>query len=694
MPRFPRMRSLAALPAVAVLGLLQGCAQDPNTPEGLSQGEAFTLTIGDGSSSASGVVTADKGALQCSITGATNGADASGSCLAEYPAGTIVSVTARAINGAVLRPEAEWGGTCEPLVEDTGVCQITMDRNRWIAPTFVSAPTSFTLTVSGGASGDGRVYSIPSGIDCTIAVGVAVGGNCTAGFSRGTEVELRATAENGRRIKAWAGGACEAGGDGKGRRSGSCRTTLGRNVAVVVSFEAAAAADAGTMGEWSTPFDWPQVAINAALLPNRKVLTYGRHGHVPVVWDPAAPTTFTDLPLPADFFCSGFALLRNGKLLVAGGHAGTDNFGLKVTYSYIQATRTWVRGSDMQNGRWYPTLTLLPSGNMLAISGGGSDAALNAIPEVYSPGQNTWRPLTGASRQVPYYPMMFAAPDGKVFYVGPEQQTAYLNTSGVGKWTDGPLRKYGSRDYGSAVMYETGKIIVVGGGSPTKTAETIDLLGAKTWDFVGEMSVARRQMNATLLADGTVLATGGTNSSGFNTAPSSSDVLAAERWDPANPGTWKQLARMSHHRLYHSTAILLPDARVLSLGSGEPAASGLTDDKTAEIFSPPYLFNLDGTPAARPVISSAPATAAFGSLFTVGTTSAASIAKVMLVRLSAVTHATNMNQRGNSLSFTVGTDAINVTAPLTSKLATPGHYMLFIINASGVPSLAKIIRIG
>ena len=132
----------------------------------------------------------------------------------------------------------------------------------------------------------------------------------------------------------------------------------------------------------------------------------------------------------------------------------------------------------------------------------------------------------------------------------------------------------------------------------------IDLLGTRVWDLAGAMSIARRQINATLLADGTVLVTGGTNASGFNSAPTSSAVLAAELWNPASPGSWKKLASMSHYRLYHTTALLLPDGRVLVAGSGEPAATGLTDDLTAEIFSPPYLFKADGTPATRPVISS------------------------------------------------------------------------------------------
>jgi hypothetical protein len=215
--------------------------------------------------------------------------------------------------------------------------------------------------------------------------------------------------------------------------------------------------------------------------------------------------------------------------------------------------------------------------------------------------------------------MMFLAPDGKVFLVGPEQNTAYLSTSGTGSWTTGPTRLNGNRDYGSAVMYDIGKIMVVGGGSPLASAEMIDLLGAKVWTPAGVMSLPRRQINATLLADGTVLVTGGTNASGFNNAPTTSQVLAAELWNPATPLVWKKLASMSHYRLYHTTALLLHDGRVIVMGSGEPAATGLSDDLTAEIFSPPYLFNADGTPATRPVISTAPGKFPYGAPFTIQT---------------------------------------------------------------------------
>jgi len=344
--------------------------------------------------------------------------------------------------------------------------------------------------------------------------------------------------------------------------------------------------------------------------------------------------------------------------------------------------------------RWYPTATTLPNGQVLTISGGDTAGVLNLIPEVYQPGSNTWRALTSASRSVPYYPMMFVAPNGRVFYAGPEQATAYLNTGNKGSWTAGPASNCCFRDYGSAVMYDAGKILIVGGGNtPTNTAERIDLTTGGAWSYVGAMAVARRQQNATLLADGKVLVTGGSNAIGFNTSPTTSAVLTAELWDPANPSVWKPLASMTHNRLYHSEALLLPDARVLSVGSGQPAATGQTDDFTAEIFSPPYLFKADGTPAARPVISSAPTAVTYGQPFTVKTTSASSIAKVTWIRLSAVTHSFNQSQRMNVLSFTRGTGQITVTAPASFNLAPQGHYMLFIVNASGVPSVAKIVKI-
>jgi hypothetical protein len=130
----------------------------------------------------------------------------------------------------------------------------------------------------------------------------------------------------------------------------------------------------------------------------------------------------------------------------------------------------------------------------------------------------------------------------------------------------------------------------------------------------------------------------------------------------------------------------MPDGRVLVAGSGDSERA--TDQRTAELYSPPYLFK-----GARPVISTSPGSAQYGQSFSVGTAQASSISKVSLVRLGSTTHAINMNQRFNWLSFTRASGGINVHVPSNRNLAPPGHYLLFILNGNGVPSTGKFIRL-
>jgi hypothetical protein len=529
---------------------------------------------------------------------------------------------------------------------------------------------------------------------------VAGSPGCTASYGSGTSVTLTATASSGSFLKAWAGGGCDANGTGTGQGSGTCALTISQAQSVTVSFATDAAES--VVGAWGAPLAWPAVAIHAQLLPNGSVMTFGRMDHVPVIWNPNTGT-FGSAARPADFFCSGQAFLADGRLLVTGGHSGTDNLGIKTAYLYDFATNNWTRAPDMQNGRWYPSTTTLANGEMLTMSGGDTAQQRNLIPEVFQPGgtTGTWRVLSTASKNLDLYPMPFVVPDGRVFVVGPSQSTYYLSPSGTGSWATGPTRNFGYRDYGSAVMYDgdAGKIMIVGGGNtPTNTAEVIDLKAGTGWRTLtgstsSTMAVARRQMNATLLADGKVLVTGGSNATGFNTAPTDSRVLTAELWDPTTE-KFTSLSRMTHNRLYHSTALLLPDGRVLSVGSGQPAASGMTDDSTAEVFSPPYLFKTDGTPAARPNLDNAPLSIGYGGSMTVTTADPTRITKATWIRLAAVTHSFNMNQRMNYLPITArGAGTITLQAPANGNLAPPGHYMLFLVNSSGVPSLGKIVRI-
>ncbi len=164
-------------------------------------------------------------------------------------------------------------------------------------------------------------------------------------------------------------------------------------------------------------------------------------------------------------------------------------------------------------------------------------------------------------------------------------------------------------------------------------------------------------------------------------------MLPAEIWDPTT-GAWTTVASMAAARNYHSTAVLMPDGRVLVAGGGHEENSSDPGQFNAQIYSPPYLFN-----GARPVITSAPATANYGAPMAVTTPDAASITSVNLVSLGADTHQGDMDEHFVPLSFTAGSGSLSIQAPPSSALAPPGYYMLFLVNSKGVPSVASMVHI-
>jgi hypothetical protein len=433
-----------------------------------------------------------------------------------------------------------------------------------------------------------------------------------------------------------------------------------------------------SVGEWSAVFPWPYVAVHLTLLPTGRVLSFGLKPAQ--IWDPATGA-FTAVPAPIKIFCSGHTLLSDGRLLVAGGHILT-NHGLHDITLLDPNLGTWSSGVPMQKGRWYPTTTTMANGDVVITAGSDETGITVPLPEVWS--QGTLRILTGASRNFPYYPRAFLAPNGKLFYAGQQQTTRYLDINGTGSWTTVGNRLYGTRDYGSAAMYDEGKILYAGGGRTTNTAEIIDLkAAAPKWQWTGSMAFARRHFNLTILPTGEVLATGGVAGTVFNdlTLP----VFAAEVWNPATQA-WTTLASSVIPRGYHATSLLLPDGRVLHSGGGE--GSGAPLQKNAELFSPPYLFQ-----GPRPTIQSAPTEVGYSTTFSVETPDAATIAMVSLIRLGSVTHAFNMNQRFQRLGFMAEASGLTIAAPTDRNITPPGHYMVFILNQSGVPSVARIIKV-
>jgi len=435
-------------------------------------------------------------------------------------------------------------------------------------------------------------------------------------------------------------------------------------------------------GEWSSLKPSPVIQLHLHLLPDGRVLTWG-HGGVPQVWDPATGD-FTAVPSPSLLFCAGHAFLPDGRLLVAGGHI-TNNHGLPNTALFDPATSSWQSGAAMAQGRWYPTATTLPDGDVLVLSGQDEAGDIATVPEIWEGA--AWRRLTTASLSLPNYPRAFVAPDGRVFYAGTDPQSRWLDVTGTGTWSLGPTLNFGLRTYGSAVMYAPGKILVVGGGTPpTSTAEIIDLKSATPrWNYTGSMAYARWNLNATLLPTGEVLVTGGTSAA--DRADPAGAVNVAEIWNPRT-GEWTQLATAaSVLRGYHSTSLLLPDGRVLHAGGGD--GGNTPDNFNYEVYSPPYLFE-----GARPIIDGGvPDAVGYGQTITLDTPDAATIAKVTLIRSGSVTHAFDQAQRLVPLNFSQTSGGLSVTLPASRNAAQPGPYLLFLVNADGVPSVGRIIRL-
>ena len=164
----------------------------------------------------------------------------------------------------------------------------------------------------------------------------------------------------------------------------------------------------------------------------------------------------------------------------------------------------------------------------------------------------------------------------------------------------------------------------------------------------------------------------------------------AEIWNP-DTGNWSVGASGGRPRLYHSFALLLPDASVLVGGGGASPESPLNNFH-AEIYYPPYLYDSSGGLAARPVIESAPQVLEPGQSFTIAA-NPSEVDRVTLVAAGAVTHGVNLQQRFVELAFSTTGSSISADMPARAAETPPGYYLLFVVNDAGVPSPAKIVRV-
>lgn len=448
-----------------------------------------------------------------------------------------------------------------------------------------------------------------------------------------------------------------------------------------------ASAQSSVVGAWGPPFPLPLIAIHSAVLPTGKVLLFSAEHGVPGIhaWllDPAT-LALTNVPPPAGWNpdCAGHSFLSDGRLLVAGGTLSfTPLTGSRRAALFDPYSEQWLPIEDMRAGRWYPTNVTLEDGRVITLAG------LSDVSGVDNPDIERWDPASTSNWQLlgqkylPYYPLLHVVPSGLVFMAGPAALTQTYDPA-TNAWIPVDATNAAGRYEACSVLLPSNlnRVMLIGGyngGQPTNTAEIIDLSsGAPQWTTIAHMANPRMEHNAVLLPNGKVLVIGGRS----NNDATPIAVLTPEIYDPAS-STWTSVAPHVTPRRYHSTAVLLPDGRVLSAG-GDYEPSG-------EIYSPPYLFN-----GPRPTIVALPATVAYGAAFTIQFTGTTSNHSAVLVALSAVTHSNNMSQRCVALgSIASSGGSVTLTAPPDGRIAPPGFYMLFIVSSSGVPSISKMLRV-
>jgi hypothetical protein len=432
------------------------------------------------------------------------------------------------------------------------------------------------------------------------------------------------------------------------------------------------------------------------------------------VWDPVADT-LTSQPFDEDLFCSGHAMLPDGRVLVVGG-ASSPGHGIDSTHIFDPGFESWSKVADMSFERWYPTAITLPNGHVAVFSGRISGPPVAEV-EVYDPGPGTWSTLPAtANKPLEIYPSLHVMSDGNILYTGtrwagspawPAPPPSELFNPATNTWSGVDDHVIPNRTEGSSVLLPAkrppsehefegmegphpppptlSRVLVVGGGSTEanadqRSAEIIDMADpAPAWRRIADMNFPRTNVNGVLLPDGTVLYCAGID--GYKWGPNT-PTLAAELFDP-EAETWAVMAAMTTVRQYHSVSVLLPDGRVLNTGG----VGGPGNIMSMEVYSPPYLHR-----GPRPRITATPGVIGYGSQFTVNSVDACRIDRVTLIRMSAVTHHTNTDQRFLSLEFhRQGNCDLRVTSPANSNLAPPGYYLLFVLDDCGVPSVGRIV---
>lgn len=455
------------------------------------------------------------------------------------------------------------------------------------------------------------------------------------------------------------------------------------------------------VGQWGEVIDWPLIATGAANLPDGRVLAWSSqkvddfggisestHG---TIYDPNEQS-FSDTPSSShDMFCSGVSMLEDGRVFVAGGGK------VVATTSVFDATE-FSEIESMALSRWYPTSTTLPSGQVLTSLG----TVTAPYPELWTDGSG-WNLLDEVNLETiikdednpfrDWYPALNVAPDGSLFHPGhmPEILSVKLDDH------DNHVHSHGenvigeeSRLYNTTVMYDIGKMLVAGGGTnPTNAASIMDLNGATPQiTDTNPMHHARAMQNSVVLPNGEVLVIGG-NTSGVQFSDTGT-VLTPEIWNPVTE-QWTVVSRHFEPRNYHSTALLLKDARVLAAGGGLCGACA-TNHQNGEIFTPPYLYDAFGDLITRPSIDGGDSEAFAGD--TILLSGSDDIEKFNMVRLVAITHHHSTDQRFVPIDHVkTNVGEYSLTLNSNTNVLIPGYYWVFGLDQNGTPTSGHTVQV-
>lgn len=467
------------------------------------------------------------------------------------------------------------------------------------------------------------------------------------------------------------------------------------------------------IGFWGPVISTPIVPVAGANLPDGRILMWSAFSATTIgtdfgytetaIFDPSSGSSTARRVSNTghDMFCPGIANLADGRILVNGGS------GTAETSIYDPATDQWIDADDMNVGRGYQGTTLLSTGQAFTLGGSWSGGLGGKVGEVYddasgwqrrnniSPDPVVTNDSAGVYRADNHL-WLFSWDNGRVFHAGPSINMHWVETQSAG----GSITAAGTRGAthamnGNAVMYAPGRILTTGGAPDYSDsqaigdAHVIDInSGNAQVRQIESLNYRRALHTSVVLPTGEVVVAGGQQFTKLFTDDQA--TLIAEMFDPATE-TFSDLAAMTIPRTYHSMGLLLRDGRVLMGGGGLCGLFCQYNHLDVQIFTPPYLFAGDGSLASRPVIQSAPSETSWNQAMPVVTDG--DVTEFVLVRMASATHSTNNDQRRIPLAFNGSDGSYSVFTPTSSGVAPPGIYMLFAIDADGVPSVSTAVAL-